>query len=247
MLAYSRGMNTDRVSEFEKYLKREINEAVKELKKFDNDDSRIHIQKLVLASLVDRFDYMIDNTILDNCREEMLVRKTLKAFKDKPMKENELLRVLVYGDDLQAVLDEKLKHRLNDIVLSDRHSLKLATLLELCTGKDINELKKAPRVNPATGEIFKQDYKHPTDRSSPTGICGYADWICCRRNGIVHGDGKNFTDKDVKRMKEEYNWDLSKRFRVELASIGIASNFYKQVCYLIKEKNEIRNNPLESS
>ena len=226
-------MNTDRISDFEKYLKREIKKAVTELGRFDDDSSRIHVQKLVLSALVDRFDYMIDKTILDNCREEKLVMAALgmKEFRSKTMTENELLRMLIDGDDLQAVLDEKIKQRLEKVT-GQRHSLKLAILLELCTGEDVNALKKAPRVNPATGEICNQEFSGTS--TMPVGICGYADWLYCRRAGVVHGDGRHYTDFDVKRMKEEYDFDLPKVFRIELSSIKIASSFYGQICGLIK-------------
>ncbi len=225
-------MNTDQIGEFENYLNREIKKAVTELGKFDDDVSRKHVQKLVFSSLVDRFDYMIDKTIIDNCREEKLARAALdlKEFKSRSMTENELLRMLIDGDDLQAVLDEKIKERLKKIT-GQRHSLKLAMLLELCTGGDPNALKKAPRVNPNTGEILN---KYARQSSMPTGICGYADWLYCRRAGVVHGDGRYFTKRDVQKMKEVYDFDLPKTFRIELSSIKIASKFYIQVCELIK-------------
>ena len=60
-------MNLRNVLDFEKFVKGEVTKATNELEGLA-EGSRNHLQKLVYTNLVDRFDVMVDKTILGACR-----------------------------------------------------------------------------------------------------------------------------------------------------------------------------------
>ena len=201
----------------------------------DSNKSRIHIQKLLYTSLVDRFDYMVDKTILDNCREDVLVKKAFQG-NDEAVKESELFELLM-NDDYQVALEQRLQEKLRLKVIKQRHSLKLALLLQIFNDiedKDMNSFKTKPRVNPATGKILGT-YKPKQTDSSPTGICGFADWLYSRRNGLVHGEGNKYTKGDIEQLKKHYNKDVAKTFAIKGGTVELTAVFYADVCELIKK------------
>src|SRR2546428_635295 len=116
-------MNTDKIKAFQKFVESEILPATAELKKLD-DAQRRHLQKLVYTNLVDRFDSMVDGTILENCREESLIEKASKDL-TQPITEADLLKLLLHSGNLQDALETKLKNGLRNTVLRERHSKKL--------------------------------------------------------------------------------------------------------------------------
>ncbi len=198
-------MNTARINEFTKFLEKELLPGIDELEKL-SDGNRKHVQKLVYTNLVDRFDYLVDKLILENCREEQLVSKAFDG-NDNPVTESYLIKLLLNSADLQSALDTRLQDKLRLLVLRQRHSRKLFSLLALCG--DIGEFEKKPRVNPSTGDIaesFKIQIK-----TMPHSICGYADWLYSRRNAIVHGaGGSTFLENDKEQIKKYSNTTLSK-------------------------------------
>ena len=58
-------MNTNALTEFISYIDKQILSSVSDIKSLE-DKSRKHVQKLIYTNLVDRFDVMIDRSILDN-------------------------------------------------------------------------------------------------------------------------------------------------------------------------------------
>ncbi|GAA0371785.1 hypothetical protein GCM10009092_40170 [Bowmanella denitrificans] len=70
-------MDLQHVEEFEKFVKTEVKAAATELQGLE-EGSRTHLQKLVYTNLVDRFDVMIDKTILANALHENLLEESLK-------------------------------------------------------------------------------------------------------------------------------------------------------------------------
>ena len=222
-------MITTQIKDFEKFLVKELVPGIDDLEKLA-DANRKHVQKLVYTNLVDRFDYLVDNLLLGNCREEFLVSKAF-AQSDQPVKESDLINLLLDSADLQSAINTKLQNKLRLSVLRDRHSRKLYTLLNLCS--EVGEFEKKPRVNPSTGEIldsFKIQVK-----AVPHSICGYADWLYSRRNAIVHGAGtSNFLAKDRKQIKKYYGIETTKGFKIPTSSIRTAVTFYTAVCAKIK-------------
>lgn len=223
-------MDSSRIRDFTKFLNKELTPGVDELEKLSTTN-RKHVQKLVYTNLVDRFDYLVDKLILDNCRDDFLVNKAF-ASNDQPVTESDLVTLLLNSADLISALTTRLQNKLRMSVLQDRHSRKLFTLLNLCN--DIGEFDKKPRVNPSTGEIadsFKLQIK-----TTPHSICGYADWLYSRRNAIVHGAGASkILDNDRKQIKKYYNVVTTKTFKISTSSIRTAVKYYKAVCSLIKD------------
>lgn len=70
-------MNTESVKDFQRFVSKEVRPAIKDLEKL-SEAQRIHVQKLAYTNLVDRFDTLVDTTILDNCREDYLVDEASK-------------------------------------------------------------------------------------------------------------------------------------------------------------------------
>ena len=192
--------------------------------------NRKHVQKLVYTNVVDRFDYLIDKLLLDNCREELLISKAF-AGNDQPIRESDLIKLLLETADLRTAVDLRLQEKLRFSALRLRHSRKLSLLLSLCD--DVGDFKNKPRVNPSTGDI-KSSFKIQI-RTTPHSICGYADYLYSRRNAIVHGAGSTkFLERDREQIKKSYNVDLTKGFRISISSIRNAARYYKAVCLLIE-------------
>jgi hypothetical protein len=224
-------MNLDRIKEFVRFVEKELMPGVSELEKL-NDANRKHVQKLVYTNLVDRFDYMIDKLILDNCREEQLVSLAFEA-DDQPVTEKELISLLLSGSGLENALTSKLQDKLRLSSLRRRHSQKLETLLSLFD--EIGDFRNKPRVNPSSGAIV-DNFKKQKDVKLPHSISGYADWLYSRRNALVHGAGSsNYLENDRKQIKKRYKIELPKTFKISTASIRNASSFYTALCAMVQD------------
>jgi len=217
-------MHTKTVKDFQSFVKSEVTPAIADLEKLD-DKHRIHVQKLVYTNLVDRFDTMLDSTILDNCREESLVDEATKDL-TSAITESDMVRLLLHGETLQEALNTKLKNALRNSALRQRHSRKLSTLFKVM--KPELNCWTLPRVNPATGEILEQ--MKPPNKQQPLSICGYADWLYSRRNSIVHGAGTNrFLDNDAAQLKKLFNCTPAATIKIKLSSVSNAAAFYLSV------------------
>jgi hypothetical protein len=218
-------MNKQPLSDFLKYVAKEIEPAVADLGSLA-EKNRIHVQKLVYTNLVDRFDTMIDTAILENCREEGFMNSSLKDLTGT-VTESELIKLLIHGNDIQGALDIKLKNSLRNSVLRQRHSQKLTTLFSVFL-PGVNSVG-LQRVNLPNGRIFEKVTPQKNIKT-PCSISGYADWVYSRRNSIVHGGGSNnFLENDKKQLKKIYKKEPAKTFKVKLASVNITLTFYKDV------------------
>ena len=223
-------MELTRVNEFTKFIENELIPGVDELEAL-SDRNRKHIQKLVYTNLVDRFDYMVDKLLLDNCQEEALVSKAFSG-NDQPVTESDLITLLMNSDNLQSALNARLQDKLRLSVLRQRHSRKLSTFLNLLN--DVGEFEKKPRVNPSKGEI--NDGFKVQNKKLPHSICGYADWLYSRRNAIVHGaGGAKFLNNDKVQIKKLYKTEVTNTFKISLSSIRTAATFYQQLCEILVE------------
>lgn len=178
-------MNTEPISEFLRYLEKEVLPATVDLEKLE-DANRKHVQKLIYTNLVDRFDSTIDGALLKNCRAEYLAAEATKSMTQQ-ITEADLLSLLMRSDDLQSAIDEKLRAALRNSILRQRHSKKVASLFVAFGSGDT--FRNHPRVNINTGAILEK--MKPQIKTIPHSICGYADWLYSRRNAIVHGAGTN--------------------------------------------------------
>ena len=217
-------MLTKTIKEFQAFVSSEVTPAVADIGKLD-DKHRIHVQKLVYTNLVDRFDTMIDSTILENCREETLVDEATKDLTGA-ITESDLVRLLMHAETLQDALNTKLRNSLRNSVLRQRHSKKLQTLFKVI--KPELNCWSVPRVNPASGEILEKI--KPTNKQQPLTLCGYADWLYSRRNSIVHGGGTNkFLENDKSQIKKMFGCTLPDSIKIKLSSVENAVTFYSGI------------------
>ena len=220
------------ITDFKNFMEKEITPAANEIASLE-DKSRKHIQKLVYTNLVDRFDTMVDRSILENCRNEGFADVALKNA-TAAVSEADLYRLLMKSDELQSILTERLQDGLRNTVLRTRHSLKLRQLIEvLIPNADAHNAK--PRVNISNGKIvvqFKQQNK-----KIPHSIVGYADWLYSRRNSIVHGAGTNkFLINDKRQIKKLWKIETTQTFKISVGSINTAIAFYTDVVSLLESQ-----------
>jgi hypothetical protein len=221
-------VNTAAVKDFQRFVKKEVLLAIADLGKL-SEAQRIHVQKLVYTNLVDRFDTLVDTTILYNCREDVLVDEASKDLTGS-ITEADLVRLLMHSATLQAALDTKLQGALRNSALRQRHSKKLETLFRVFA-PDLKATGK-PRVNPATGEIL--DEIRPANNRQPLSICGYADWLYSRRNAVVHGGGESkYLENDKAQLKKLFNCQVPATFKIKLSSVQNAATFYLGVADIL--------------
>lgn len=223
-------MNNDSICGFRKYLTKEILPASKELENLP-DTSRKHLQKLTYTNLVDRFDAMVDATLLDNVREDALVEMATGKMNNQVL-ESDLISLLLKGDDLQDALDNKLKLAIQNGVLRERHSKKVSTLFSVFQGHE--NVQTLPRVNISNGKIMENKIK-PTSKTIPYSICGFCDWLYSRRNAVVHGGGSSsYLKNDIAQLKKLYKCTPATRVIVKLGAVSTAATFYIDVVDLIE-------------
>ena len=221
-------MNRTAIHDFVKYADKEILPATGELENL-GDQHRKHLQKLVYANLVNRFDVMVDNAILDNCRIGSLLEKAVKPMSET-ITEGHLLKLLMDAKTIKQVITERLRQSLANSVLRERHSRKLSLLFEALSDDD--KVWSNPRVNVSTGEIV--DKFKVKNKSIPHSICGYADWLYSRRNALVHGAGfATMLENDVTQIKKIFQVEVSPTIKIKVGSIRNAANFYKQVAEML--------------
>lgn len=222
-------MNRTAISDFVKYVDKEILPAAGELEKL-SDQHRKHLQKLVYTNLVNRFDAMVDNAILDNCRVGSLLDKAVKPMSDT-ITEGQMLKLLMEADTIDQVITARLRQSLANTVLRERHSKKLSSLFDALS--DGAAVWTHPRVNINTGDIVDK-FKVSNERI-PHSVCGYADWLYSRRNALVHGAGTaTLLENDVAQIKKLFKVDVSRTIKIKVGSITNAANFYKHVAELLE-------------
>jgi len=221
-------VKTETVKDFQRFVRKEVLPAITDLGKL-SEAQRIHVQKLVYTNLVDRFDTLVDLTILNNCREDVLVDEASKDLTGS-ITEADLVRLLMHSATLQDALDSKLKGALRNSALRQRHSKKLETLFRVFA-PDFKAMGK-PRVNPATGEILEEI--RPTNNQQPLSVCGYADWLYSRRNAVVHGGGgSKYLENDKAQLKKLFNCQVPATFKIKLSSVQNAATFYLGVADIL--------------
>ena len=223
-------MDLSPIREFETFAAKQIDPAIIDLKELP-DDSRKHIQRLLFTNLVDQFDVMVDRLLLQNCREDALAEKALSKATGN-VTEGDLIRLLMNGDKLEEALATKLKDEIRNSTLSKRHSLKLKELLATLF-EDQSLHTQMPRVNVNTGQIV--DKFKIANKKMPHSVTGFADWLYCRRNAIVHGGTSvKISPVDLKRIKEIYKVDIAKSPKISLGSSTTALNFYRNLTGLLR-------------
>lgn len=222
-------MKKEALLEFQRYISKEVDPAIKDIARLA-DKNRLHIQKLVYTNIVDRFDTMIDKLILDNCREEGFIERSLADMSGN-VTESDLVKILIHGENLQGALDIKLRTGLRNSLLRDRHSKKVTNVINVFI-PEIDPVN-AQRVNPPNGKIMSKISPQKAVKI-PYSISGYADWLYSRRNSIVHGGGTNrFLENDRSQLKKLYKKEPAKTFSIKLASLKVTVTFYKEITNML--------------
>ncbi len=220
------------IDEFTRFCQDDISAAAKELKRLKTEQ-RKHLQKLVYSNLVDRFDSLVDKLILwfsinrDDMRETILKKLETDTISKKEAYELFFLKDKSYDSVVSKIQDQVRVH-----FLRERHSSKLKRILQSLGINDINN----PRVH-ENGVIYES---RTYNKQHPNSILGYADWLYSRRNGMVHGNGKQLTRGDLEQIKSQFKIDMSQVIRLKLSSITAAVTYYRQLSELIL--NALRNN-----
>ena len=224
-------MNTDAAQDLKKYIEKQILPSVEDIEGLD-DKSRKHVQKLVYTNLVDRFDVMVDLTILDNCRTEYVI-EAISPSLTEPINESYLLRLLMNADNIQDAIDERLKDTIRSTILRRRHSQKLQFLLKMFDCIEYTGSKQQVQVG--SGKIVSAAKKAKVN--VPQSVCGYADWLYSRRNAVVHGAGSSkFLKNDKQQMRKLYNYSCPDSFNIKIGAIKLASTFYLCIVDLITKQ-----------
>ena len=96
-------MNGSAASDFLAYVESQIQPSIDDIKGLA-DNSRKHVQKLIYTNLVDRFDVMVDRSILENCRSEFVMEAISPSLTDT-VRESYLLQLLMDADTIQDAID----------------------------------------------------------------------------------------------------------------------------------------------
>ena len=89
-------MNISAINDFRKFVEKEVEPGARDLENLD-EKNRVHVQKLVFTNLVDRFDTMLDVSLLENCRTEILLDIALRDLSG-PVVESDLMKLLMQGE-----------------------------------------------------------------------------------------------------------------------------------------------------
>lgn len=216
------------IGSFLDFCQNDIQSAIKELGKIKTEQNRKHLQRLVYVNLINRFDYLIDKLLLWLVINNKHLRdEVLKDTEKETISKKEVFEIFFMKDRSYELVIEKIKDLTRGGLLRERHSRKLHKILVKCLAwKNIEK----PRVS-NDGKIFEKTKKND---KQPNNILGYTDWLYSRRNSLVHGDGKNYNSIDYEYMINQYNVKLPKNFRLQIASITSAVNFYNDLLEKIK-------------
>lgn len=218
----SRVICTDSLSEFKKFLEKDFRLAYKEIEGLA-DRSRVHIQKLLYVSLLNRFDSTLDEFFALNSNLEIDgLGSTIKDFLETPVTTSMLIESLKSG---VGILEDRRRSAIMSEVSRKKHVDKARLMLKTI-GFDDGSLNSS-RVNNATGRIFKNFAAKGSN--APASIIGFIDWLYCRRNVLVHsGGGSAFDGSVVERFKKSYNIKLTS-IRLSYGALSIADRFYSDL------------------
>lgn len=216
------------IDTFLDFCSKDISSAISELGNIKDEGNRKHLQKLVYVNLANRFDYLTDKLLLWFCINCQSLRdEMLETIKDQNISKKEVFELFLIGEKSYELVLKKIQNIARLGLLRERHSNKVLKILNILKIKGVDQ----PRVN-NDGKIFEKRKKFKT---IPNSIYGYADWLYCRRNSIVHGDGINYTEQDRKNIIKQHKVELKKGFKLQLTSIKTAETFYSDFLKIIKE------------
>lgn len=202
---------------FSVYLEKDFKPAYEEISKIAVSKNRVHIQKLLYVSLLNRFDSAIDEFFYENPESDVL-ESAIKSSLSQPLTAYEMIGLIRGGEDMIA---DKIRSIVKAEVGRKKHVDKLSMMLKQLGFSD-SDIKKN-RVNNASGSILDT---YPATKTHPVSILGYADWLYSRRNVLVHSTKSNFDPQLKKRFKDTYNVSLPDSIRLSIAALKTAGKFY---------------------
>ena len=215
----------DSVADFKKYLEKDFRPAYYEIGRLD-DKNRIHIQKSLYISLLNRFDSTLDDFFKSNSNLEIDDRSaTIKADLEAPVTTKMLKSTLKEG---VGYLEDKRRVAFMGDAARRKHVDKARLMLKTIgfNDKGLNN----NRVNNLTGGIFNSF--ETTSSNAPSSIIGFIDWLYCRRNVLVHSGGRSAFDKSVvDRFQKDYKVKLT-TIRISYGALSIADKFYSDLLKL---------------
>ncbi len=193
----------EKIKKFQKFSTQDVSAAIGELRKIKMESNRKHLQRLVYANLVDRFDILTDQLLMEFAlqNKSFFHVKVLGKVTDIPISKKDFFSVMV-SDNPKEIIEDQIKNIVRNEYLRLRHSVKLRLLLQDGFGVMKNDLNKS-RVNANDGRIqttFKR--RSPT---TPSTIIGYSDYLYSKRSGIVHGTGTLISQNDTNYLKKYFN------------------------------------------
>ena len=215
----------DSVADFKKYLEKDFRPAYYEIGRLD-DKNRIHIQKSLYISLLNRFDSTLDDFFKSNSNSKFDgLNEMIKEFLETPVTTQMLMKSLKEG---VGYLEDKRRAAIMGEVSRKKHVDKARLMLKTI-GFDDKGLNSS-RVNNLTGGIFNSFEK--TSSNAPSSIIGFIDWLYCRRNVLVHSGGRSAFDKKmVDRFQKGYKVKLT-TIRISYGALSIADKFYSDLLKL---------------
>lgn len=213
----------EQITETRDFLNKDIAAALEELDKIQTDENRKHLQRLVYANVVDRFDYFLDRFLLASFDNPALKEMFLKTKEADKISERRLYEVFLSDKkEILTNLEEDFRAFVRSEKLKERHARKLEIILESFEMPKSSYLSS--RVNSSTGEILTKRKKH---KNIPQTIKGYADWLYSRRSALVHGGStREISSADIKRLNSDFKVSCAKSIKITRGSIKTAKQFY---------------------
>lgn len=116
---------TNRIKNFQKFAEQDVAAAISELKKINKDENRKHLQRLVYANLIDRFDVLVDELLLELATQSnnSFHSRVLSKVADTPVSQKDFFEVMV-SDDSKSIIEEQIKNIVRNEFIRSRHSTK---------------------------------------------------------------------------------------------------------------------------
>lgn len=213
----SDGVSLDSITDFKKYLENDFRPAYTEIAGLEN---RVHIQKLLYISLLNRFDSALDDFFKLNSNLDFDgLSSAINDFLETPVTTSMLIDSIKGGMEF---IEDRRRSVIMSVVSRKKHVDKARLMLKAIgiEEKDLN----SKRVNNSTGRILN-NFK-PQSFNAPASIIGFIDWQYCRRNVLVHSGGRSKFEPDViDRFKNTYKVTLN-NIRLSYGALSIADTFY---------------------
>lgn len=223
-----------KIESFRKFALNDINSAIKELEGINTEGNRKHLQRLVYANLVDRFDILVDELLLEFAiqTDNEFHNTVLSKVSNVSVPKSDYFEAML-SDDPRELIRQQIQTIVRNEFTRERHSKKLRTLLSICFDTSTNDLDSS-RVNANDGRVqvtFAR--RSPT---VPSTLIGYSDYLYAKRSGIVHGTGTKISKRDAEYLNKNFKATTT-TIGIKIGSIKSAAQFYIHLCdYLLSGK-----------